>query len=182
MMLFPIFLILSIPIAAISARSIFDTKNHGFYRFFSWECILWLIISNIKYWFYDPLSLPQILSWSLLIVAFYLAIAGFIEMKKKGKAGKNREDSTLYEFERTSELVESGIFKYIRHPMYSSLIFLTWGIFFKNATYGLLVISALSSLFLILTSIFDEKECIGYFGEKYRYYMKRSKRFIPYII
>lgn len=103
-------------------------------------------------------------------------------MKKKGNAGKKREDNTLYNFERTSELVDSGIFKHIRHPMYSSLIFLTWGIFFKNATYGLLLVSALSSLFLILTSLFDEKECILYFGEKYRYYMKRSKRFIPYIV
>lgn len=31
----------------------------------------------------------------------------------------------LFAFEKTSTLVYSGIFKYIRHPLYSPLIFLT---------------------------------------------------------
>ena len=34
---------------------------------------------------------------------------------------------------------------------------------------------------LYITAIFDEKECIVYFGDKYKEYMKRSKMFIPYI-
>jgi protein-S-isoprenylcysteine O-methyltransferase Ste14 len=62
------------------------------------------------------------------------------------------------------------------------VLFLTWGIFMKHTTYFLLFIAILSTAFLFITAIFDEKECIQYFGEKYREYMKRSKRFIPFII
>lgn len=36
--------------------------------------------------------------------------------------------------------------------------------------------------FLYLTALFDEKECVKYFGNRYREYMKRTKRFIPFII
>ena len=50
-------------------------------------------------------------------------------MKRIGKPDKKRNTKNLYQFEQTTELVDKGIFKYIRHPLYSSLIFLTWGIF-----------------------------------------------------
>jgi protein-S-isoprenylcysteine O-methyltransferase Ste14 len=102
-------------------------------------------------------------------------------MKKTGKAERNRNGETLYQFERTTELIDTGIFKYIRHPLYSSLLFLTWGIFLKNTSTELLIVSVLSTIFLYLTAIFDEKECIEYFGDRYIEYMKGSKRFIPYI-
>lgn len=102
-------------------------------------------------------------------------------MKRIGKPDKNRDRKTLYEFEQTTELVDKGIFKYIRHPLYSSLLFLTWGILLKNPTLGLIIVSLTSTIFLYFTSIFEEKECIAFFGDKYVDYMKRSKRFIPYI-
>jgi len=105
-----------------------------------------------------------------------------ILLKREGKPNSNRVEKGLYKFEKTSELIESGIFKYIRHPLYSSLLFLTWGIFLKHVTLPLFLISLISTLFLWLTSLFDENECISYFGEKYRSYMKRTKRFIPFVI
>ncbi len=103
-------------------------------------------------------------------------------MKKMGKQEKNLNRTTLYQFEQTTELIENGIFHYIRHPLYSSLIFLTWGIFLKNPTFELVIVTMLSTVFLYFTAIYDEKECIGYFGDKYIDYMKRSKRFIPFVI
>jgi len=177
-----VFLILSIPVIIISWRTMFSIKSHGFYRFLSWECILWLLSANCKYWFNSPLSIIQIFSWILLIISGYLIIAGVSLMKERGKAGKNRNESSLYEFEKTTELIDTGIFKYIRHPLYSSLLFLTWGIFLKHPTIELLIVSLFSTLFLLMTAISDEKECVDYFGDKYLDYMKRSKMFIPYII
>jgi protein-S-isoprenylcysteine O-methyltransferase Ste14 len=103
-------------------------------------------------------------------------------MKKIGKPSENREDETLFKFEKTTVLIESGIYKYIRHPLYGSLIFLTWGIFLKNISYELLIISVLSSLFLFITVKIEEKENVAYFGEKYIDYMKKSKMFVPFLI
>jgi len=176
-----IFGILSLPVIYISRRTLFTVKSHGFYRFFSWECIIWLFVSNYLFWFNDPLSIRQIFSWIFLFYAVYLVIVGVVLLKRKGKPVKIRKEKELFHFEKTSELIDQGIFKYIRHPLYSSLLFLTWGIFLKNTTTSLLFIALLSSIFLYLTAIFDERECVHFFGNPYREYMKRTKRFIPFI-
>jgi len=161
---------------------LFSLKVHGFYRFLAWECIIWLFASNYPFWFRDPFSLQQVISWIFLIASGYLAIAGAILLKKQGKKEISRDDKALFQFEKTSELVDRGIYTYIRHPLYSSLLFLTWGIFMKHTSYFLLLIAILSTAFLFITAILDERECVQYFGEKYRDYMKRSKRFVPHIL
>jgi protein-S-isoprenylcysteine O-methyltransferase Ste14 len=179
---FLIFAILSIPLIIFSRKTLFNVKSHGFYRFFSWECIVWLFSSNYSFWFDHPFGVPQILSWSFLFISIYLVLSGVILMKTIGKPKMDREENSLYEFEKTTQLVDQGIFKYIRHPLYSSLLFLTWGIFLKNTT-GLLFLTAiLSTVFLFLTALADEKECVKFFGVRYVEYMKRSKRFVPFII
>ena len=144
--------------------------------------MLWLFVVNYPFWFYDPLSTQQIGSWILLFISAYMVIAGVIQMKKKGKPRQDRSEKSLYQFEKTSELVDQGIFKYIRHPLYASLIFLTWGIFLKNPTISLFIVSMLSTFFLYVTALCDERECIEYFGDKYIEYMTRSKRFIPFVV
>jgi len=179
---FIVFGILSIPILLLSWRTLLNPGSHGFYRFFSWECIAWLLASNYRFWFENAFSIRQIFSWIFLFLGAYLFIAGVIWLKKVGKPAKTRNDEVLFQFEKTSELVDTGIFKTIRHPLYSSLIFLTWGIFLKQPTFFLSLIAALSTAFLYLTAISDEKECVRYFGDKYLEYRKHTKMFVPWVI
>ncbi len=177
-----IFLILSLPVILLSWKTLLAPRSHGFFRFFSWECIVWLIAFNYKFWFVEPFSFLQIISWLFLIISAYLVVAGVTKLKKAKRQISSREDKNLYEFERTSELIVTGIFSYIRHPMYASLFFLTWGILLKNPTFQLIVVAVLSTVFLYFTALFDEKECLSYFGESYSNYMKQTKRFIPIVI
>jgi len=176
-----IFGVLSLPIIFISWRTLFNTKSHGFYRFFAWECIAWLLASNFKWWFANPFSINQIISWILLLFSAYLVISGVILLKMKGKPSQTRDEENLFGFEKTTELIDTGVFRCIRHPLYASLIFLTWGIFLKHPQIILFIVSLLASILLYITSKLDEKECINYFGEKYIDYMKRTKMFIPYL-
>ena len=176
-----LFILLSFPIAAISWRTLIDYKSHGFYRFFSWECIAWLLVNNYPYWFSDPFAPRQVFSWIFLFISLYLVIAGAVLLKRKGKQEQRNDRENLYQFERTTTLVETGIYRYIRHPLYSSLLLLTWGILLKNPTIYMIITAVLSSVFLYLTAFFDEKECLAFFGDKYAEYMKRSKKFIPFI-
>jgi len=177
------FAVLSVIIISFSWHVLFNIKAHGFYRFLAWECIAWLAVNNCKCWFDNAFSVYQIISWILLLYAMSLIIVGVILMKTKGKADDTRKDNTLYSFERTTELIDTGLYKYIRHPLYGSLVFLTWGIFFKNvASTELLIISVLSTFFLFATAMIEENENIKFFGQKYRDYMMRSRMFIPYLL
>ena len=176
-----IFVILSLPSVYFSWRALFTVKSHGFYRFFGWEGIIWLFADNYPFWFSNPFSLPQIFSWILLIFSAFLVIVGGLMMLRHGKPSGKRDDKTLFHFEKTTGLIETGVFRYIRHPLYSSLIYLTWGILLKNPEPLNIIIAGLSSVFLYITSRFDEKECILYFGESYINYMKKSWMFVPFI-
>jgi protein-S-isoprenylcysteine O-methyltransferase Ste14 len=78
--------------------------------------------------------------------------------------------------------VTTGIYHYIRHPLYSSLLFLTWGIFFKApAGLGLLLAMAATGC-LVATARADEAECLRFFGPVYQAYMKQSKMFVPFVL
>ena len=85
-----VFLLFSVPITVISRKSLSTAHSHGFYRFFAWEGILWLAVSNWRYWFTDLFSFRQIISWTLLVVAGYAVIAGIFVFKKTGKIDRTR--------------------------------------------------------------------------------------------
>ena len=79
-----IFLILSIPVIYFSRRNIFHPGKHGFYRFLGWEGMIWLLVSNYRYWFAQPLSTLQLISWILLLLAVYLVISGALTLLRIG--------------------------------------------------------------------------------------------------
>ncbi len=166
----------------ISRASLRVPRSHGFYRFFAWEAILALFLLNMEIWFRDPFTWHQIVSWILLFASFLPFGFGVHSLRTRGKQAAHREgDESLYGFEKTTALVTTGIYRYIRHPLYSSLLLLAWGIFFKlpSLTGGILI--AMATIFLVLTATADERECIQFFGVEYREYVKKTKMFIPFV-
>jgi protein-S-isoprenylcysteine O-methyltransferase Ste14 len=177
-----IFLVGTLGLSYLSRASLTKPRSHGFYRFFAWEAILALALMNIDVWFRDSLSWHQLISWPLLIISGYLVIQGARLLKKIGQPDTHRDDVPMLGIEKTTTLVTEGVYRYIRHPLYSSLLFLAWGIFFKTPYWlgGLLALFA--TLMLVATARVEEAEDIRFFGEAYKVYMKRTKLFIPFIL
>ena len=173
---------LSVPIAWVSRASLRAPGSHGFYRFFAWEFVLALVLLNIGVWFDDPFTWHQVISWILLIVCFVPLAFGVRTLTSRGKPVERREgDASLLAFEKTSVLVTTGIYHYIRHPLYSSLLILAWGVFFKDPSWlgGLLALAA--TLALIATAKADEAECTRFFGPAYQEYMRQTRMFVPFL-
>ena len=78
-------------------------------------------------------------------------------------------------------LVVVGIFRFIRHPMYMSVIFLTFGVLLKSPFSVTIGLGFMVVVFLYVAARVEEKENIAYFGEEYLNYMKKTKMFIPFI-
>lgn len=167
---------------ALSWPALRRPQSHGFYRFFAWEAILALLVLNGPLWFVDRFAAHQLLSWALLLVSLMVLAAGLYQLRHSGLPNSQRTDAELFAFERTSQLVTSGIFRLIRHPLYASLLLLAWGVACKQPNGVSLVLAVLASLALWLTAKRDEAECLAQFGEAYRDYMQRSRMFIPRII
>ena len=149
-------------------------RYHGIPRFFSFESILILLMMNLKVWFHDPFSFFQIVSWILLSLSAYFAIAGFLLLKKLGKSGGN--------FENTTILVKSGLYSYIRHPLYFSLFLLGTGVVFKNPEFLQMILGIINFVAIYFTARIEEKEMISKFGNDYSEYMKETKMFVPFVV
>jgi protein-S-isoprenylcysteine O-methyltransferase Ste14 len=149
-------------------------RYHGIARFFAFESIYILVLLNYKVWFNDPFSFLQIISWILLVLSVYSVIAGYTLLKREGKPDLN--------FENTSLLVKSGIYGYIRHPLYLSVFLLGTGVMLKDPGTVQLVLGAVNAFTVYITARIEEKEMMAKFGDDYREYMKESKMFIPFIV
>jgi protein-S-isoprenylcysteine O-methyltransferase Ste14 len=166
----------------VSRASLGNPRSHGFHRFFAWEAILGLFLLNVDVWFANPFVWHQCIAWVLLFGCVVPAIWGAVLLNRAGRPAKTREqDLSLLAFETTTQLVTSGIYRSIRHPLYSSLLLLAWGIFFKLPSLAGGGLAIVATVFLVLTARADEAECVRYFGLQYEAYMKTTRRFIPFV-
>lgn len=154
--------------------SIKHKRYHGIPRFFAFESIFIMILLNYKVWFIDPFSIHQVISWMLLILSLYPVSVGFYLLKREGNPDSN--------FENTSKLVKSGIYGYIRHPLYLSVFIFGMGVLFKDPESIQIMLGIVIFISIIITSGVEEKEMIAKFGDEYKDYMKETKMFIPFIV
>ena len=175
-----VFLIASALLIYISKASLRQAGSHGFYRFFAWESILLLFLLNVDQWFVDPFSWHQWIAWTLLFACLVPLAYGVQTLRRRGQpTGERPGDPSLLAFEKTTKLVTNGIYAYIRHPLYSSLLLLAWGIFFKALSPASIALVLVATTFLVATAMADETECTRFFGDEYQEYMQKTKRFIP---
>jgi protein-S-isoprenylcysteine O-methyltransferase Ste14 len=181
MLLFIVFFLGSVGIFIISRHALAEKTSHGFPRFFAFEAILGLVVLNAPHWFSQPFSLIQIVSWVFLLGAAFLVIYAVLVLRAHGAQDKSIQDDRQLPFEKTTHLVTKGPYRFIRHPMYASLLYLAWGVFLKQVTLITILLLVLICLTLFLTAVYEERENLAKFGDEYTSYMLRTKRFFPYI-
>ncbi len=181
MLMLLVFVVGSAALVYVSRACLRAPRSHGFYRFFAWEAILALTALSLTRWFYNPFSWHQLVSWFLLLVSLFPAILGMRLLKQMGKQDARRDDAPMLEFEKTTVLVTMGVYRYIRHPLYSSLLFLAWGVAFKVLAWPNGLLAVVATLFLVATAKADEAENIRFFGPAYQEYMQKTRMFIPFL-
>lgn len=169
------FIVISAIIFAFTAWfSLIKKRYHGIPRLISFECLAALVLLNLHPWFRNIFSWNQVISWVLLFGATFLAMPGFYQLEARGKPKGD--------FENTSLLVTTGIYRRIRHPLYASLLILGFGICFKQITWLNFLLAIISAVGMYFTAKIEEREMIGKFGESYIMYRNGSKMFIPFLI
>jgi protein-S-isoprenylcysteine O-methyltransferase Ste14 len=171
----PALIIGSIFIALFSwFLSIRYKRYHGIARFFAFESVFVLVLLNYKVWFINPFSPLHQVSWVLLILSVYVVITGYLLLKRKGKPDTN--------FENTSVLVKTGIYGYIRHPLYLSIFLFGTGVMFKDPGKIQIILGVINLIAIYFTALIEEREMIAKFGDEYRQYINQSKMFLPFIL
>ena len=81
------------------------------------------------------------------------------------------------------ELVTSGPYRFVRHPMYTSFFIIGFGFLFLSANWliGVIYIGTLSLMYVARVSA-EEEMMLERFGDSYRQYMKTTGRLLPRLI
>ena len=169
-----IFAVVSTVIVMMFRKELFAFRRHGPYMFVAAEGLLVLFILNGGAMFEGLFTVKQVLSWAFMLTSATFAIFGFYGLKKHGQAVQN--------WENTTRLVREGVFKYIRHPLYASLMLLATGVLLKDVSLGAALACILTLCFLVIASRLEEGENAAKFGAEYGSYSLRTKRYLPFVI
>lgn len=126
-----------------------------------------------------PSAADYNLSYASVVIGA-LVFAGSLWLFRRSHKDLGRQWSAALEIRESHQIVRSGVYSRIRHPMYTS--FWLWALaqafLLPNA------VAALSGLVAIAVMYFarvahEERMMIEFFGEDYRRYMTETKRIIP---
>ncbi len=148
--------------------------RHRFCRFFAFESLLGLVLMNAPDWFRDPYSPAQLVSWVFLAGSLLLAVHGFRLLRIVGEPEADLENTT--------RLVTVGAYRYIRHPLYCTLLIGGVGALLKRPTWLGFWLFILLVGFVYATARIEERENVRRFGEIYQEYMEHTKMFLPYLV
>lgn len=90
-----------------------------------------------------------------------------------------RNWSNYVTYKKDHELITTGPYKYIRHPIYSGVILMFIGTFLYYGNLIVLLILAIATIYLSRRLAPEETIMTRLFSERYTDYMKRTKRLIP---
>jgi protein-S-isoprenylcysteine O-methyltransferase Ste14 len=170
-----LFVVLSAVAVAASLHAWRTRLEYGLFRFFGFEFLTLLIVWNASRWFRDPLSIRQIVSWIIIAASTALAAHGARLLRSEGKAQRRV-------IEDTETVVEVGVYRFIRHPLYASLLFFGWAVFLKGPDLLSAALAVAATTFWVGTARYEERFNIDRFGVAYSEYVKRTKMFVPFLL
>lgn len=143
-----------------------------------WSCI------GIVVLLFGLMRLDKIILWPsflpMQILAFLLIAAGLLLGYRAMQAYDLGEFSGLGNtVEDHTPLVVEGLNAYVRHPLYSAILLLGFGIVFLLPWDTLWVTLGITVVYVFWGSHLEEQKLIKRYGEAYLSYREKVNRFIP---
>jgi protein-S-isoprenylcysteine O-methyltransferase Ste14 len=155
--------------------------NYKFYRIcYSIFALITLIIV-LAYHF----SLETIFLWRVAVVEEIVGIICMISgaavmLLFTRKFFFDLSGADVFRKKQTSQqLIKTGLYKYVRHPLYAATLVFVWGIFLWQPLLNNLVSCICISVYSIIGIRFEEKKLINEFGDSYLEYSSRTPMLFP---
>ena len=118
-----------------------------------------------------------------LVLDFFsilLLICGIIIIRTAFLSFKNHQTTiNPLNLTKTSSLVNTGIFKYTRNPMYLGMVFILISLALKFNLYGGIIVVLLFCSFITKFQIVPEENAMeNIFGKEYKKYKKTTRRWL----
>jgi len=138
-----------------------------------WLSII-IYLTNPEWMRWSEIQLPDWARWAGVVIGVISVLLIYWLLKSIGK-----NITQTVKTRKEHELVTSGPYRWVRHPLYSvgTMLFLSFALMASNWFIALATMLGLAMLMVRLPK--EEKNLIENFGDEYRNYMKRTGRFIP---
>ena len=137
--------------------------------------IVWLVNPIWLSWSHLPLSdWPR---WLGIAVGLATVWLGYLAHRTLGASF-----TPTLKIGESHQLVAQGIYRCIRHPMYTSFFAYLAASFLLTANWFIGVLGLVYSLLILERVGHEERMMLDTYGEEYRQYMLRTGRFLPRLI
>lgn len=143
--------------------------------------MLWLspfvYLINPVWMAWSKIGLPEAIRW-LGIGIGVLCVAGIYWLFSSIGSGITPVSATR----REHKLVTNGIYRYVRHPLYTigSSLFISFGMMADN--WFIILLGTLAFIVMAIRTPKEEANLIEKFGDEYSEYMKQTGRFLPKLL
>ncbi len=141
--------------------------------------IIWLILlmvtsfQNLQRPLYTMQSPMNVVGALIFIIGLVITVNAQMTLK--------RNYSSMLRIREGHQLITHGIYKYVRHPVYTGTLLRTFAIpIYTTSLLGFLFALVGIPLFIYRIGV-EEKMLIEEYGDEYLKYMKATSKLIPYI-
>ncbi|KPL17983.1 MAG: hypothetical protein AMJ92_10110 [candidate division Zixibacteria bacterium SM23_81] len=113
------------------------------------------------------------ISWVLLWMGAALALGSMLTLRFKGRPTSG--------WEHTTQLIETGIYRWIRHPLYLAALLVVTGASLLRPAVMTLALWIPSAACFVLAAWYEDRFNAEKFSNDYRRYQSRSKLLIPFL-
>ncbi|MCI0591205.1 MAG: isoprenylcysteine carboxylmethyltransferase family protein [Gammaproteobacteria bacterium] len=152
-------------------------RSVWFVKFIKTMVLLFLVVQTLFLDLFpisDQPTLFRIIGTMIYFVGLITAVIGRLQL------GKNWVDLEEYQVLPGQSVVTYGIYRYVRHPIYTGDILLLIGL--ELALNSWLVLGAFIPLLIAIRQALEEEALLLQKFPKYRAYCTETKRFIPFVL
>lgn len=134
--------------------------------------LVFLVYPRLIAW--SQVNLPTNVRWAAVIVQLLMVPAFYWQLRSLA----NNITPTV-KIRSEHELITSGPYKYIRHPLYTFGFLMILSVAVASASLLIFSLVFLTWIPLAMRTPLEEEKLIEAFGEDYREYMTRTGRYLP---
>ncbi|MEW5940503.1 MAG: isoprenylcysteine carboxylmethyltransferase family protein, partial [Chloroflexota bacterium] len=121
-------------------------------------------------------SIPAPISYAMILgqgIGLVLLVVGVLQTDTLAFVGLRQ----LFEEEKPAPLVTRGLYRLVRHPLYSAGLMILW--FSPQATVNSFTLYLGATIYILVGAYFEERKLLREFGEAYAEYKSHTPMLIP---
>lgn len=159
-------------------------NNYKYYRLlYSAFATINLIIIIIYHFSINSIILWQVTMFEKILAVIIMiasvsimilfAVKFFLELSGAG---------VFFVSKRTQNLIQTGLFKYVRHPLYAATLIFIWSVFLWQPYFNNLLSCICITVYTIVGISFEERKLLNDFGDTYVQYKLKTPMLLPKFI